>query len=46
MIWLPDTDTVNYLIKRREPAWSTYVATLAKGDSFVLALVVHFEVTR
>ncbi len=46
MIWLPDSDIVNYIIRKREPTVSQYRELVAEGDSFYLAAVVHFEVTR
>src|SRR5688572_30807626 len=46
MIWLPDTDTTNYLIKLREPVWSRYMAAIEAGDSFAHSSVVRYEATR
>jgi tRNA(fMet)-specific endonuclease VapC len=46
VIYLLDTDVLNYVVKRREPALTNFEAALRRGDSFVLSHVVHFEITR
>jgi len=46
MIYLPDTDTVNYLVKKVGNAPARFRAETAAGASFALSYFVHFEVTR
>jgi tRNA(fMet)-specific endonuclease VapC len=46
MIFLPDTDTVNYLLKGKGPARQRLQAAVSTGDTLVLSPVVHYEVTR
>ena len=46
MIYLPDTDTVNYLFKKIPSANDHYWAAIASGATFVLSMMVHFQVTR
>ncbi len=46
MIYLPDTDTINYLIKNITVVQNHYDAAIAAGDAFVLSLMVEYQVTR
>ena len=46
MIYLPDTDTVNYLIKDNATVDAHYQSALASGATFALSMRVHFQVTR
>lgn len=46
MIWLLDSDIVNYLIKNRDQVVEKYDAAVARNESFVSSPVVEFEVTR
>lgn len=46
MIYLPDTDTINYLVKEVGNAPVRFRAEVDAGASFALSLFVHFEVTR
>ena len=42
MIYLPDTNTVNYLIKDNRRVEQHYQAALASGVTFALSRRVHF----
>ena len=46
MMYLPDTDTLNYLLKKREPAVTHLKNVTRRGAGMVLSAFVHFEVTR
>ncbi len=46
MIYLPDTDTVNYLIKNIAVVHKHYQSAVRAGDSFLLSLMVDFQITR
>jgi predicted nucleic acid-binding protein len=46
MIYLPDSDTLNYVIKGIQPAKDRILAATRGGAEFALSLVVHYEVTR
>ena len=46
MTYLPDTDIVNYIIKRREPTLSRFEQATADNAHPLLSPVVHFEVAR
>lgn len=46
MIFSPDTDTVNFLLKEIGPARERLQAAANAGDTLVLLPVVHYEVTR
>ena len=46
MICLPDTDTMNYLVKEVGMVPSRFYAEVTNGASFALSQVVHFEVIR
>ena len=46
MIYLPDTDTVNYLIKDNPIAEGHYQSALGSSTAFALSMMVHFQVTR
>lgn len=46
MIYLPDTDTVNYLPKKIVAVQNHYQAAVDLGDQFILSLVVDYEVSR
>jgi predicted nucleic acid-binding protein len=45
-MFLPDTDTVNYVLKGKGPARRRLQAAAAAGEKFALSPVVHYEVTR
>ena len=46
MIYLPDTDTVNYLIKNIAAVQNHYQAAIAGSDTFILSLMVEYQVMR
>ena len=46
MIYLPDTDTVNYLVKNIAVVQKHYQSAVRAGDSFLLSLMVDFQITR
>ncbi len=46
MIYLPDTDTVNYLIKNITVVLDNYQFAVDSGTDFALSMMVHFQVTR
>lgn len=46
MIYLSDTDTINYLIKNIAVVQNHYQAAIRAGDSFILSLMVEYQVTR
>lgn len=46
MIYLPDSDILNYVIKGIQPAKERILAATRGGATFVLSQVVHYEITR
>ena len=46
MNYIVDTNTLNYIIKKIDPAIRRYEEALAAGHTFHLSMVVHYEVTR
>jgi tRNA(fMet)-specific endonuclease VapC len=46
LIYLPDADTVNYLLKRISPTVGRFRQAIRARSEFVLSPVVHYEVTR
>lgn len=46
MIYLPDTDSVNYIVKSVSPAVSRYQRAIESNAEMVLCPVVHYEVVR
>ena len=46
MIYLPDTNTINYAIKSDAIVQSYFARALASGATFALSSFVHYEVTR
>lgn len=46
MIWLPDTDIANYLLRRSQPSASRYLEAMSAGDTLVLSPIVRYEVSR
>jgi predicted nucleic acid-binding protein len=43
---LLDTNTLNYILKRRQPAVARLQQATDEGDRFLLASVAHHELTR
>jgi predicted nucleic acid-binding protein len=43
---LLDTNTLNYLIKKRQPVLERFEAAVSKGALFLLSSVAHYELTR
>lgn len=46
MIYLLDTNTLNYVLKQVRPVLDRFEAAVAAGADFVLCPVVHYEATR
>lgn len=46
MIYLPDSDTVNYLVKGRDDVLAQYQNAILGGAGFRLSAVVHYQITR
>ena len=46
MIYLPDTNTINYAVKGNAIVEAHFAQALAAGATFVLSSFVHYEVTR
>jgi hypothetical protein len=46
MTYLPDADTLNYILKALPPVQERLRQATAAGGSFVLSLVVHYQSTR
>jgi predicted nucleic acid-binding protein len=46
MRFLPDTNTLNYLLKRRSPVVERFQEATEKGTEFLLSSVAHYELTR
>jgi len=44
--YLLDADTLNYVVKGISPVKERFRAAVAGGASFVLSLVVHYQITR
>ena len=43
---LPDTNTLSYLLKGRQPVLERFEEAVGKGALFLLSPVVHYELTR
>ncbi len=43
---LPDTNTLNYLLKGRQPVLDRFERVVGDGTQFLLGSVVHYELTR
>lgn len=43
---LPDTNTLNYLLKRRQPVVDRFQEATDRGAEFLLSSVTHYELTR
>ncbi len=41
MIWMLDTDTVNYVLKHVRPVLDRHARSVRDGDEFLLSSVVH-----
>lgn len=46
MRFLPDTNTLNYLLKKRQPVVSRFREATERGAEFLLSSVTHYELTR
>lgn len=46
MIYCPDTDTLNYLVKQNPPVVHRFDEIAALGHHFLLSPVVDYEITR
>jgi tRNA(fMet)-specific endonuclease VapC len=44
--YLLDADTVNYLLKTRSPVKERFREATGAGASFVLSVIVHYQITR
>lgn len=43
---LPDTNTLSYILRSRQPVLDHFEASLRQGCSFLLAPVAHYELLR
>lgn len=43
---LLDTNTINYILKKRAPVLDRYQAAIASGSTFLLSPIVHYELVR
>src|SRR5438128_1882932 len=46
MSYMVDVDILNYILKKRSPAFARFRAAVRGGASFFLSPVVHYEITR
>jgi hypothetical protein len=44
--YLLDADTINYVLKAISPTKERFREATAAGSTFVLSLVVHYQLTR